>query len=233
MPDLNAPEIFKSLGETGLLPLFSQPDKHIALEITRVLHGSGFRALELTHRNANALEVFRHVRSAILAEGLALHLGAGSILNKEDAVTYIEAGAAFIVGPGYVEAVDTACRQRGVPYVPGIFSPSEALAADSAGNRLLKLFPASALGPAYLKALKAPCPRLRIMPTGGVGMDEASIRAWFEAGAICLGAGSELLPKDLIENKDWAALGKRGREALASAARYKPKMSTWSDLWGF
>lgn len=233
MPPVDAPKLFRALGEAGLLPLFSHPDKAIALQVAEALNEAGFPVLELTHRSENALEVFKHLDDAFGHREHPLILGAGSVVDAATAAQYIEAGASFIVGPGYVDEVATACRQRSTPYIPGAFTPTEAIAADKAGARLVKLFPASVLGPGFLKALKGPCPWLRLMPTGGVKMDEGSVRAWFEAGALCLGAGSELIAKELVEAEDWSTLKARGREALALAAKWKPKTTKWSGVWGF
>ena len=232
MARADAGKIYESLSETGLLPLFSQADAETAIGLATALANAGCTLLELTHRNENALEVFKKTEAYFAKQPNGLLLGAGSVVDAATAAAYMEAGACFIVGPGFVEEVAVACRQRMVPYIPGCLTPTELLRAEKAGSKVLKLFPASQADPGLIKALKGPCPWMHIMPTGGVKLDEASLKAWFDAGAFCVGAGSELFPADEVEAKDWAPIEARVRQALALVAKLKPKIIRWSGEWG-
>lgn len=231
MARADASKVYSSLQETGLLPLFSHADADIAKGLATTLWKAGCPMLELTHRNEHALAVFKKLEAYFAAQPQGMILGAGSVIDSSLAIEYIEAGACFIVGPAFVEEVAVVCRQRMIPYLPGCLTPTELLRAEKAGAKVLKLFPASQVGPSLIKALKGPCPWLHIMPTGGVKLDEVSLKAWFEAGAFCVGVGSELFPAAELEAKDWSAIEARVRQALALVAKLKPKINRWSGEW--
>ncbi len=214
-------KLLEALAEVPLLPLFSTGDTSTALALCETLGRAGFTALELTHRNPQALEVFKAVHQWNANQAKPLVLGAGSITDSKTARDYSFAGASFLVGPGFVPEVSTTCREAGLPYIPGCMTPTEVLTAHANHCVIIKLFPASILSPAFLKALRGPCPWVKALPTGGVKPDEGDLRAWFDAGAFALGLGSEFILKSELQSGDFSALQGRAAAVLALAKRLK------------
>ena len=155
----------------------------------------GIKSLELTYTIPNVCELIKEYSSH--AEAL---IGVGSVLNGEMASDAIEAGAKYVVSPGYSEEVNKVCKEMNVLYLPGCMTVSEIMKAMDAGNKMIKLFPGDVFGAKYVKAIKAPIPNVEIMPTGGVSVD--NIEEWFANGASCVGVGSSLIKGSLedIEN---------------------------------
>ena len=163
----------------------------------------GVKSLELTYTIPNVCELIKEYSSH--AEAL---IGVGSVLNAKMASDAIEAGAKYVVSPGYSEEVNKVCKEMNILYLPGCMTVSEIMRAMDAGNKMVKLFPGDAFGPKYVKAIKAPIPNVEIMPTGGVSVD--NIEEWFANGVSCVGAGSSLIKGSLedIENKAKAFIEK-------------------------
>ena len=148
-------------------------------------------------------------------------LGVGSVVDAPTASLYIQLGANFVVGPLFNPEVAKVCNRRLVPYTPGCGSVTEVGFAQEAGCDLCKVFPGDVLGPNFVKGLMAPMPWSMLVVTGGVKPEEANIKGWFEAGVTCVGMGSNLFPKELIESKNWEGIGNLCREALALIAKYR------------
>ncbi|MGU8378662.1 bifunctional 4-hydroxy-2-oxoglutarate aldolase/2-dehydro-3-deoxy-phosphogluconate aldolase [Clostridium perfringens] len=155
----------------------------------------GIKSLELTYTIPNVCELIKEYSSH--AEAL---IGVGSVLNGKMASNAIEAGAKYVVSPGYSEEVNKVCKEMNVLYLPGCMTVSEIMKAMDAGNKMIKLFPGDVFGAKYVKAIKAPIPNVEIMPTGGVSVD--NIEEWFANGVSCVGVGSSLIKGSLedIEN---------------------------------
>ena len=155
----------------------------------------GIKSLELTYTIPNVCELIKEYSSH--AEAL---IGVGSVLNGKMASDAIEAGAKYVVSPGYSEEVNKVCKEMNVLYLPGCMTVSEIMKAMDAGNKMIKLFPGDVFGAKYVKAIKAPIPNVEIMPTGGVSVD--NIEEWFTNGVSCVGVGSSLIKGSLedIEN---------------------------------
>lgn len=155
----------------------------------------GIKSLELTYTIPNVCELIKEYSSH--TEAL---IGVGSVLNTKMASDAIEAGAKYVVSPGYSEEVDKVCKEMQVLYLPGCMTVSEIMKAMDAGNKMIKLFPGDVFGAKYVKAIKAPIPNVEIMPTGGVSVD--NIEEWFANGVSCVGVGSSLIKGSLedIEN---------------------------------
>jgi len=171
------------------------------------------RALEVTMTVPRAVELIREL-SARLPDGFLL--GAGTVLDARTARAVIDAGATFIVSPVFRTEVIDACHAHDVPAIPGCFTPTEILAAHDAGADLIKVFPATALGPQYIKDLRAPMPQLRLMPTGGVTLDNAG--DWIRAGAVAVGVGSALLDTKAIDEGRLDVIAGNARRIVASVA---------------
>ena len=155
----------------------------------------GIKSLELTYTIPNVCELIKEYSSH--AEAL---IGVGSVLNGKMASDAIEAGAKYVVSPGYSEEVNKVCKEMNVLYLPGCMTVSEIMKAMDAGNKMIKLFPGDVFGAKYVKAITAPIPNVEIMPTGGVSVD--NIEEWFANGVSCVGVGSSLIKGSLedIEN---------------------------------
>lgn len=155
----------------------------------------GIKSLELTYTIPNVCDLIKEYTSH--TEAL---IGVGSVLNGKMASDAIEAGAKYVVSPGYSEEVNEVCKERKVLYLPGCMTVSEIMKAMDAGNKMIKLFPGDVFSAKYVKAIKAPIPHVEIMPTGGVSVD--NIDEWFANGVSCVGVGSSLIKGTLedIEN---------------------------------
>jgi 2-dehydro-3-deoxyphosphogluconate aldolase/(4S)-4-hydroxy-2-oxoglutarate aldolase len=196
-------EIIARLKGQRVLPLFTCGDADAALEVLACLHGAGLRVVEFTNRSAAALDVFaataRHAATAFPD----MILGAGTILDVAQAEAFQDAGAAFLVAPNLDEEVGRWCGSRGLAWCPGTGTVTEMMRADRLGAAVIKVFPADALGgPAFIKAVRGPCPGLRLMPSGGVTIDPANLAGWFSAGSHCVGVGSQLIdPKEVAAGR--------------------------------
>ena len=184
-----------------------------ALQISRALQAGGVTHLEFTLTNQQALNAIEEVRRE-LGDGLVV--GAGTVLAGDVASASIEAGAQFLVTPVLVPDVIAIANSKDVPVVCGAFTPTELLTAWRLGADLVKVFPAGQLGPGYIKDGLAPLPNLRLVPTGGVNLDTCS--AFLSAGAYTVAVGSQLVGKELVRSKDWAALTDLARRYIRACA---------------
>jgi 2-dehydro-3-deoxyphosphogluconate aldolase/(4S)-4-hydroxy-2-oxoglutarate aldolase len=181
--------------DSGIVAVVRSPDSQQLVDVCRALADGGVTTVEITMTVPDALEVVRAVRRALADRVL---LGAGTILDPETARAALLAGAEYLVAPVVNLDVIRLCQRYGKIVMPGAFSPTEILSAWEAGADIVKVFPADVLGPAFFKAVRAPLPQVRLMPTGGVDLTTAA--AFLDAGACCLGIGSQLVePKAIAE----------------------------------
>jgi 2-dehydro-3-deoxyphosphogluconate aldolase/(4S)-4-hydroxy-2-oxoglutarate aldolase len=185
----------------GIVAVVRSESPDQLVEVVRALADGGVTAAEITLTVPDAIEVIRQVRDAL---GDAIVLGAGSVLDPETARAAILAGAEYIVGPGLNLDVIRLCRRYGKVVMPGALTPTEVITAWEAGADVVKIFPADLGGPAYLKALRAPLPQIRMMPTGGVDLSTA--KTFLQAGACCLGVGGSLVDPKAVAASDFARL---------------------------
>lgn len=176
----------------GLVPLRSSPDVEVLRTTAAAVADAGLHTFEVTLRATGAVEAIR----TLVAEGGSVAIGAGTVMDAASAEAVLEAGAAFVLSPTVVPGVAAACNQAGVPYIPGCATPTEVQTALDLGCEAVKLFPASSLGPGFLSAIRSVFPGLRAIPTGGLSPDPFALGPWFDAGAIAVGLGSALFPKD-------------------------------------
>ena len=141
-------------------------------------------------------------------------LGAGTVIDAETANRVIDAGASYIGSPVFRRAGMSACHRRDVAVMPGCFTPTEILDAWDAGADIVKVFPATALGPGYIKDVRAPLPQVRLMPTGGVTVDNAG--EWIRAGAVAVGVGTALLDAKAIASGDYGVLRRNAAKIVAN-----------------
>jgi 2-dehydro-3-deoxyphosphogluconate aldolase/(4S)-4-hydroxy-2-oxoglutarate aldolase len=137
------------------------------------------------------------------------------VIDEPTAALYLAYGANFVVGPLFNETVARLCNRRKVAYIPGCGSVFEISCAEELGVEIVKIFPGDSVGgPDFVKAVLGPCPWTRIMPTGGVDATEKGIKAWFEAGAACVGIGSNLIRKDWVVAGNWAEITALTRQII-------------------
>jgi len=143
-------------------------------------------------------------------------IGVGSVVDAPTAALYIANGANFVVGPLLNPEVARLCNRRKVAYSPGCGSVSEIAQAEELGVEIVKLFPGTEVGgPAFVKSVQGPCPWTRIMPTGGVDATRESMEAWFQAGVSCVGVGTKLITKEIVDVGDFATLTEKVKQLLA------------------
>ena len=182
-------------------------------EVAAALSRGGVTALEVTMTVPGAVEIIREM-ARTKAPGTLV--GAGTVLDAGTATDVIAAGADFVVSPITDPETIRACGEAGVLVVPGAFTPTEIVAAWNAGAGLVKVFPATSLGPQFVRDMRGPLPHIRLMPTGGVTLENA--REFLAAGAAAVGIGTALVDAKSVESGDWEALESRARQLIASLA---------------
>lgn len=175
------------------------------------LAAGGVRVLEITMTVPGAVEVIREISQA-LPDGVIL--GAGTVLDADTARRVIDAGARFIVAPTFDPDTIRACHERDVPMMPGCFSPTEILRAWQLGADVVKVFPATSLGPGYIKDVRAPLPGIKLMPTGGVTPENAG--DWIRAGAVAVGIGSSLVDAKAVSAGDFRRIEQTARLLISN-----------------
>ncbi len=205
-------EVIQTMQRTGLVPLFFNSDVHIAKALVKACYEGGARILEFTHRGDFAHEVFTELNHYCVRELPEMILGVGSVTDAGTASLYMSMGANFVVTPVFREDIARVCNRRKVLWSPGCGTLTEICQAEELGCELVKLFPGGVYGPGFVKAIKGPQPWTSIMPTGGVSFD--NMEAWFNAGVTCVGMGSKLFTKEIIQQGNYALLTKQVQLAL-------------------
>jgi 2-dehydro-3-deoxyphosphogluconate aldolase/(4S)-4-hydroxy-2-oxoglutarate aldolase len=191
---MNKQEILEKVKELGLLAVIRGPSAELTIQMVEALIKGGVLGIEVTYSTPNAEEVVK-----ILSEkyGDQIVLGMGTLTKTDQAESAKKAGANFLVSPICEPALVRSMVASGLLTMAGALTPTEVFQAYSLGTDVVKIFPGSLGGPAYVKALKGPFPYIPMMPTGGVSAANAA--DWFKAGVVAVGAGSELCPPDLAK----------------------------------
>lgn len=176
--------IIQQITEAKVVAVIRGQDADEASQLSKAAVEGGIRAIELTYTTPQIEVAFKELQH------LDALLGAGSVLDSETARHAILAGAHFIVSPYFVKDVALLCNRYGIPYMPGCMTIREMAMALEAGSDVLKLFPANHFEPSFIKSVNGPLPNVRIMPTGGVNLD--NMKEWLDAGAVAIGIGSDL-----------------------------------------
>ena len=190
--------------ESGVIAIMRAQSSDQLLQAADAIQVGGVQAIEVTMTTPGALQVIAEARKRYGAE---LLFGAGTVLDPETGRAAILAGAQFMVAPTLNLGLIELCRRYSIPVMPGAYTPTEALTAWEAGADIVKIFPAEVGGPAYLKAMRAPLPQLKLCPVGGVDLDTAA--EFIKSGAACLGVGSALINQKLLDSGDFAELTRR------------------------
>jgi 2-dehydro-3-deoxyphosphogluconate aldolase / (4S)-4-hydroxy-2-oxoglutarate aldolase len=187
-------EALNAIKHQGILPMFFNANASVSIKILHALHRSGMRVIEFTNRGAEALD---------------------------DAHTFIDAGADFIVAPGTIAEVGKVVVQAGLLWSPGCMTVTEIMVAEDNGSKLIKLFPGNLLSPSYIGSVKEIFPNVCFMPTGGVEPERDSIASWFKAGAVAVGMGSKLVSKPLMDAERYDTIEERAKHVLEIIAHYR------------
>jgi 2-dehydro-3-deoxyphosphogluconate aldolase/(4S)-4-hydroxy-2-oxoglutarate aldolase len=214
-------EVLTEIYKSSMIPLFYNDDIEISKKIVQACYQGGARLLEFTHRGDFAHEVFRELISFANHSLPGMILGVGSVSDAASASYYLMNGANFIITPVYREDIAILCNRRKVLWSPGCGSLTEIAKAEEMGADLVKLFPGNIYGPEFVKAVKGPQPWTHIMPTGGVTTEETNLKSWFDAGVSCVGLGSKLITKEIIDNQAYEELAKRVEKTLQLIQRLK------------
>ena len=197
-------EVALKAKETGIVPVFYHNDIQVCKQIVKACYDGGVRVFEFTNRGDFAHEVFEELNKYASKELPELILGIGSVIDAATAALYIQLGANFIVAPSLNPEVAKVCNRRKIAWMPGCGSVSEISYAEELGAEIVKIFPATQVGgPDFIKAVNGPMPWTNIMPTGGVNTTEESITEWINAGAYCVGLGSQLFIKNEQNQYDY------------------------------
>lgn len=211
-------QVLAKMAAAPMVPVFYHKDVETAKAVVKACYDGGVRLFEFTNRGDFAHEVFAEVVKYAAEACPEMAVGVGSIVEPGTASLYMQLGACFVVGPLFNPEVARVCNRRGVPYVPGCGSVTEVGMAQEAGCEVCKLFPGDVLGPKMVKGLMAPMPWSKIMVTGGVAPEADNLRAWFEAGAFCVGMGSKLFPKATVAAGDWTTISRKCAECFEAIA---------------
>ncbi|HWV36278.1 MAG TPA: bifunctional 4-hydroxy-2-oxoglutarate aldolase/2-dehydro-3-deoxy-phosphogluconate aldolase [Thermomicrobiales bacterium] len=201
------------MDQVGVVAIVRLDDYSSATSMVQALADGGIRSVEFTYTNPAAGEAVAAVKAAM---GDAVQVGAGTVLDAETARAAILQGADFIVTPVLSIPTIELCRRYSVPTVIGSFTPTEILTAWQAGASYVKVFPASAVGPGYLKDVRGPLPQVRLIPTGGVTLQNAG--DFIRAGASAIAVGSNLVDAKTVRAGEWQTLTDRA-SAFVDAVR--------------
>lgn len=205
------------LTRAAIIAVVRAPRRDLAVPLSQALVAGGVIAVEITTTTPDALNAIRDVRAAL---GDAVMVGVGTVLENITCRGALDAGAEFVVSPILRGSMVPLCHAAEVPVMLGSYTPTEAQLAYEAGADFVKLFPADGLGPGYIKALRAPLPHLRLVPTGGVDLGNAA--DFLSAGCAALGIGSSLVSADILKNQDWAELTRRAAAFMAAVRSVRP-----------
>ena len=208
-------EVAQIMKESGMVPLFFHSDVAVAKKVLKACYDGGARLMEFTNRGDFALEVFTELTKYAIKELPGMIMGVGSVTDAAAASAYMLNGANFVVTPVLREDIAVVCNRRKVLWSPGCGSLTEIAKAEELGAEVVKLFPGGIYGPNFIKAVKGPQPWTSIMPTGGVSPTEENLKGWFDAGVTCVGMGSKLISKEIVNNQDFKKLENSVRQALA------------------
>lgn len=220
MTSFSTDTIQQAMRASGMIPVFYHADVEVAKAVLDASYKGGVRVFEFTNRGENAFQVFTQLLKHA-QQYPDLMMGIGTLMNAEVTQKFCDAGAHFIVSPILKAEMATVCHQQNKLWIPGCATLTEIVTAKDLGAKVIKIFPGSVLGPGFVAAIMPVVPGLQLMPTGGVEPTEANLSAWFKAGVVCVGMGSQLFTKELIESKNWVRLQQNVTDALAIIKKIK------------
>ena len=204
-------EVLDIILATKVIAVIRMSDAEKLTRVVEAIKKGGVRAIEITMTTPSALQIIAEMAKRKTAGTL---IGAGTVLDAETAEEVIRAGAEFVVSPITNFEMIAACKRNDTFVAPGALSPTEILAAWEHGADVVKVFPATSVGPKYFQDLKGPLPQVRLMPTGGVSIENA--REFIRSGACCVAIGTALLDKKAIAAEDWGVLTEKAKALVES-----------------
>ncbi len=204
----------------GVIAVIRMNDPRRLLRVLEAIQAGGVQCIEITMTVPGAVEIIAEIAHSCPPDVI---VGAGTVTEQSAALAVIKAGAKFVVGPALNFDILGACRESDTVCMPGCFTPTEILAGWNAGADVIKVFPATSLGPKYFKDLAGPFPHIRLMPTGGVTVE--NVGEWVAAGAVAVGIGSDLLDKKAIEEERYSVLTERAQCLTKNFREAKTKRS--------
>ena len=206
---MNRNEIVEKIISKKVVAVVRLNEGDDALSIVEAIYAGGITSMEITMTTPNAFKIIEMLTNNY---GNKLLVGVGSVLNKEMAQDAISAGAKYVVSPIFDSAIIDVSHKYNIPAIPGCFTPTEIYQAHESGADIIKVFPADVTGMKFFKAVKAPIPCLKLMPTGGVSLTNAN--EWIKAGACAVGIGSALLDKKAIAENDFKKLKENEKQLI-------------------
>jgi 2-dehydro-3-deoxyphosphogluconate aldolase/(4S)-4-hydroxy-2-oxoglutarate aldolase len=220
MKKFTGDSIVSAMRTSGLVPLFTHDDPGISRDVIEAAYAGGVRVFEFTNRRANAFNVFVEMLKHF-EKYPDLMLGIGTIMDAATTKKFVDAGAHFIISPILKLEMADYCLKNDRPWLPGCATLTEAVTARDHGAKVIKIFPGSVLGPGFVSSIMPVVPDMQLMITGGVEPNEQNLSAWFKAGAMCVGMGSQLFTKEILETKNWDKLKQTVSDSLAIIKRVK------------
>lgn len=200
---MESTKLSDTIRSQGLIPIFSHNEFDTCRGVMMACYEAGIRVFEFTNRGDFSPGLFARLSEYASNHAPDLRLGAGSVVDADMAAQYMKSGAEMIVSPLLNQAVAEACAKEQVLWIPGCATLTEVARATELGADIVKVFPGNVLGPEFIKAVLAPCPWFSLMPTGGVTADKDNLSGWFNAGAVAVGMGSQLINKTLVAQQDY------------------------------
>ncbi len=197
--------------DCGVVAIVRVESSREAVAVCGAIARGGIRPIEITMTVPGAIDAIREFRGAVAGEVL---VGAGTVLDAETARAVIDAGAEFVVSPTLNPEVIEVCRRHGTVVIPGAFTPTEILAAWEAGADIVKVFPARVGGPKYLTDIRGPLPRIRLLPTGGVDVENTP--DFIRAGAVAVAVGTSLVDREVVKAKKYDLITENARKFVAA-----------------
>lgn len=202
-------DIINQVESTGVVAIIRASSSDELIDVVMALREGGITCIEVTMTTPNALEVIKAAREKV---GDAAAIGVGTVLDVDTAKAAIDAGAQYVVCPIFDPPTVEFCKDNQVPVMPGCLSPTEIVRAWQAGADMVKVFPTSSVGVKFIKDLRGPLPQIKLIPTGGINLDNAA--EFIKAGATALGMGSSLVTKEALKNRDFATIKSTAAELL-------------------
>lgn len=210
---LEKEQCIREITQSGIVAVIRAGSGEELMNITIALNKGGVKALEITMTSPDAIDVIREANRRMGEHAI---IGVGSVLDSETARTAILAGAQFVVSPVFKPEIVTMCRRYSKVCIPGAFTPTEIVAAWEAGADVVKIFPATKLGPGYIQDLKGPLPHIKVTPTGGVSL--ANTGDFIKAGASFVGVGGALVDKKMVAEQRWDELTELAKKFVRAVA---------------
>jgi len=216
MKNINKDEVLRRLLDCGVVAVVRMSDRQKVKSVIEAIRRGGIMCIEITMTVPGAVEIISELALTIDRDVL---LGAGTVTDEATARAVIEAGAQFVVSPIFNPQVTALCKDLNIVCIPGCYSPTEIFAAWNAGADIIKVFPARNLGPQYFKDIAGPFPHVKLMPTGGVTIE--NVGDWVAAGAAVVGIGGELLDKKAIAEGRFEILTEKAKTLVRNYHRAK------------